>query len=111
MTLVVVIIIIIIISSSSSRVQFSLRAQACSWLGKTSKDLSEVCEKPFYEKQRFICCGECDLRFHCNCLQNGVEESNVNASTGKSTYKCDSCRKLAGDTANEGSVANSNQKE
>jgi hypothetical protein len=38
-------------------------------------------------------------------------ETNVSASTGKSTYKCDSCKKLMGDTANEHSIARSNQKE
>jgi predicted nucleic acid-binding Zn-ribbon protein len=35
----------------------------------------------------------------------------VSASTGKSTYKCDSCKKLTGDTTNEHSIAKSNQKE
>jgi hypothetical protein len=34
----------------------------------------------------------------------------VSASTGKSTYKCDSCKELTGDTANEHSIAKSNQK-
>jgi hypothetical protein len=35
----------------------------------------------------------------------------VTASTVKSTYKCDSCKKLTGDTANKHSIARSNQKE
>jgi hypothetical protein len=89
----------------------SLRVQACRWLGMASKDPCEVCEKPFYGKQKFIRCSKCDLRFHCNCLQTGVTETNVNASTGKSTYKCDSCKKLTEDTTNEHSIARSNQKE
>jgi hypothetical protein len=67
----------------------SVCVQACRWLGTASKDQCEVCEKPFYGKQKFIRCGECDLRFHCNCLQTGVTETSVSVSTGKSTYKCD----------------------
>jgi hypothetical protein len=35
----------------------------------------------------------------------------VSASTSKSTYKCDRCKKLTGDTANEHSILRSNQKE
>jgi hypothetical protein len=76
-----------------------------------SRDLCAVCEKPFYGKQKFIGFGECDLHFHCNCLQISVLETNVSASTGKSAYKCDSCKQIMGDTANEHSVAKSNQKE
>jgi hypothetical protein len=77
-------------------VQCISAVQACRWLGMASKDLCEVCKKPFYGKQKFIRCGKCDLRFHCNCLQTGVMETSVSASTGKSTYKCDSCKKLTG---------------
>jgi hypothetical protein len=76
-----------------------------------SKDLCAVCEKPFYGKQKFIRCGECDSCFHCNCLQSDVSESNVIASTGKSAYKCENCKKQASDSTNEQSVNISNQKE
>jgi hypothetical protein len=76
-----------------------------------SKDLCVVCEKPFYGKQNFIRCGECDSRFHCNCLQTGVSETNVSASTGTSAYKCENCKKLARDTTNEYFVGNNNRKE
>jgi hypothetical protein len=40
-----------------------------------------------------------------------MSKTNVSASTGKSAYKCENCRKLARDTANEHSVDNSNRKE
>jgi DNA-directed RNA polymerase subunit RPC12/RpoP len=85
--------------------------QACHWFGMASKDLCAVCEKPFYGKQKFIRCGECDSRFHCNCLQTGVLETIVSAFTGKSAYKCENCRKLASNTTNEHSVDNRNRKE
>jgi hypothetical protein len=62
-----------------------LCVQAGRWLGMASKDLCPVCKKPFYGKQKFIRCGVCDSRFHCNCLQAGVTEACVSASTGKST--------------------------
>jgi hypothetical protein len=77
----------------------------------TSKDLYAVCEKPFYGKQHFIRCGLCFSRFHSNCVQTGVSETNVSASTDKSSYKCDSCIKLTANTANEDFIAKSNQKE
>jgi hypothetical protein len=73
---------------------------ACHWLGMASKDLCAVCEKPFYGKQKFTRCGECDSRFHCNCLQSDVSESNVIASTGKSAYKSENCKKQARDSTN-----------
>jgi hypothetical protein len=66
--------------------------------------------KSRFTEKKLIRCGECDLHFHCNYLQTGVTETNVSASTSKSTYKCDSCNKLTGDT-NEHSIARSNQKE
>jgi hypothetical protein len=55
-------------------VQCISAVQACRWLGMAGKDLCEVCGKPFYRKQKFIKCDECDLHFHCNCLQTGVTE-------------------------------------
>jgi hypothetical protein len=76
-----------------------------------SKDLCAVCEKPFYGKQKSIRFGKCDSRFHCNCLQIGVSETYVSASTGKSALKCNNCKKLTVDTVNEHSIAKSNPKE
>jgi hypothetical protein len=37
--------------------------------------------------------------------------ASVSASTGKSTYTCDSCKKLTGDTEIEHSIAKCNQEE
>jgi DNA-directed RNA polymerase subunit RPC12/RpoP len=84
----------------------SVCVQAFRWLGMASKDLCAVCGKPFYRKQKTIRCGECDSRLHCSCLEPCVLETIVNASTGKSAYKCDSCKKLTGD-----SFSKSNQNE
>jgi hypothetical protein len=57
----------------------------------------------------------CDSLSHSNCLQTGVTETNACASTGKSAYKRDGCKRLTeegeGDTANEHSIAKSKQKE
>jgi hypothetical protein len=83
-------------------------------LAKHGQDLCAVCEEPFYSKRKFIrCvrCVKCDSHFHSNCLQTGVSETSVRASTGKPTYNCDSCKKLTGDIANELSISKSNQKE
>jgi hypothetical protein len=76
-----------------------------------SKDFCAVCEKPFYGKQKFIRCGQYDSLFPCNCLQTGVSEINVSVSTGKFSFKCENCKKLASDTPHEHSVDNSNRKE
>jgi hypothetical protein len=89
----------------------SLCVQAGRWLAMANKDPCALFEKPFYGKQMFIRCGECDSRFHSNCLHPGVVEGCVSASTVKSTYTCDSCKKLSGDTLMEHSNANSNQEE
>ncbi|PNF33519.1 hypothetical protein B7P43_G17640, partial [Cryptotermes secundus] len=70
-----------------------------------------LCEKPFYGKQKSIRCGACDSRFHCNCVLNCSPEPSVSATTGKSSYKCDTCNKLTGGAANELSFCNKNQKE
>jgi hypothetical protein len=75
--------------------------QACCVLRMASKDLCVVCVKPFYGKQKFLLCYECDVRSHCSCLQADVTELNGSASTGKSTYRCDSCKKLKTDAAKD----------
>jgi hypothetical protein len=46
----------------------------------------------------------------CASIAIACAETNVSASTGKSTYKCDRYKKLTGDTANEHSVARSSRK-
>jgi hypothetical protein len=84
---------------------------ACRWLGMASKDMCIICEKPFYGKQKSIHCGECDMRFHCTCMQSCVPEANMISSVGKSTYKCDSCKKLLGDAANEHSLSSGKKKD
>jgi hypothetical protein len=56
-----------------------------------SKDVCLICDKPFYGKQKCIRCCVCELRYHCNCLKTNVSECNVDASTGKSSFMCDSC--------------------
>jgi hypothetical protein len=76
-----------------------------------SKDLYEICEKPFYGKQTLIPFGECDSRFHSNCLQTYVSQTNVSASTDKSAYNCDSYFKLTAVRATPHFTAKSNQKE
>jgi hypothetical protein len=81
----------------------------CAWVSSIS--LCAVYEKPYYGKLNFLPCGVCDARFHSNCLQTGVSETNVSASEGKSAYKCDSCIKLMVDTANEHFIAKRNQGE
>jgi hypothetical protein len=84
--------------------------QACHLSGMASKDLCMVCGKPFYGKQKSIWCGESDALFHCNCIQTGVTDITVSTSTGKSTYKCDSCKQFMGDSAVEHSVIKGDQK-
>ena len=86
----------------------SLCAAGQVWSVRTS---CQLCEKPFYRKQKSICCGECNSRFHCNCLPTCVPETNVSAFMCESAYKSDSCMKLMGDAANEHSFSKSNQKE
>jgi hypothetical protein len=53
-----------------------------------SRDARPLCDKPFYEKQKFIRCSDCDIRVHCVCLRLGEVELAALTATGESLYKC-----------------------
>jgi hypothetical protein len=76
-----------------------------------SKEQCSVCEKPFYGKQKSIRCGECDMRFHCSCVQPDALEFNVSATSGKCAYVCNSRKALTPDSTNGLVNASSNHLE
>jgi hypothetical protein len=71
------------------------------------RDACPVCDKPFYGKQKFFLCCECDIRIHCVCLQLGDAEQAAISATAQSAYKCDSCAKTLGSSDNDKAPAKS----
>jgi hypothetical protein len=61
-----------------------------------SRDACPLCDKPFCGKQKFVCCGACEVRIHCMCLQLAEAKQVAISTTGESVYRCDACAKSLG---------------
>lgn len=56
------------------------------------KDVCGLCAARFYSKQQYLAySASCDRRFHCKCLDVGLEEYSEFMETGTSTFKCFGC--------------------
>jgi hypothetical protein len=58
-----------------------------------SRDSCTLSDKPFYGKQKFVCCGGCDIRIHYRCLQFGEADEAALTATSGPIFKRDACAK------------------
>ncbi|CAN7945964.1 unnamed protein product [Ixodes hexagonus] len=57
-----------------------------------AEDVCADCSKKIFGRQQYLeCCGDCDQRFNCKCINVTAEDYDVPMASGRSKYKCKTC--------------------